>query len=254
MKKLLAFLAAVLLLAGCAADREQPAGTDAEASLAQSAMTKERWTNTDGTALDYWLYTPKNPAEDMPLIVYLHGGSGKGNDLEKILDEGSLPGYLWFGQLSPAAYVLIPQLPESCKGWTDRAEALMKLISHVEADCAIDSGRVSLTGHSMGGTGAWAVALAYPKTFSAVAPLSGSVQVTEQNLRKLENLPVWAVVGEADTIVPPDSSRKMIEQLSERNPEAKITELPGTDHFGVPELYLDSETGLLDWLIAQKRG
>ena len=254
MKKLLAFLAAVLLLAGCAADREQPAGTDAEASLAQSAMTKERWTDTDGTALDYWLYTPKNPAEDMPLIVYLHGGSGKGNDLEKILDEGSLPGYLWSGQLSPAAYVLIPQLPESCKGWTDRAEALMKLISHVEADCAIDSGRVSLTGHSMGGTGAWAVALAYPKPFSAVAPLSGSVQVTEQNLRKLENLPVWAVVGEADTIVPPDSSRKMIEQLSERNPEAKITELPGTDHFGVPELYLDSETGLLDWLIAQKRG
>ena len=67
-------------------------------------MTKERWTDTDGTALDYWLYTPENPAEDMPLIVYLHGGSGKGNDLEKILDEGSLPGYLWSGQLSPAAY------------------------------------------------------------------------------------------------------------------------------------------------------
>lgn len=108
MKKLLAFLAA-----GCATDREQPAGTDTEASLAQSAMTKERWTDTDGTALDYWLYTPENPAEDMPLIVYLHGGSGKENDLEKILDEGSLPGYLWSGQLSPAAYVLIPQLPEN---------------------------------------------------------------------------------------------------------------------------------------------
>lgn len=254
MKKLLAFLAAVLLLAGCAADREQPAGTDTEASLAQSAMTKERWTDTDGAALDYWLYTPKNPAEDMPLIVYLHGGSGKGNDLEKILDEGSLPGYLWSGQLSPAAYVLIPQLPETCKGWTNRAEALMKRISHVEADCAIDSDRVSFTGHSMGGTGSWTIALAYPRTFSAVAPLSGSVQVTEQNLRKPENLPVWAVLGEADTIVPPDSSREMIEQLSERNPEAKITELPGTDHFGVPEIYLDSETGLLDWLIAQKRG
>lgn len=91
MKKLLAFLAAVLLLAGCAADREQPAGTDAEASLAQSAMTKERWTDTDGTALDYWLYTPKNPAEDMPLIVYLHGGSGKGNDLEKNPGRGQPP-------------------------------------------------------------------------------------------------------------------------------------------------------------------
>lgn len=174
MKKLLAFLTAILLLTGCTVDREQPAGTDTEASSAQSAMTKERWTDTDGTALDYWLYTPENPAEDMPLIVYLHGGSGKGNDLKKILDEGSLPGYLWSGQLSPAAYVLIPQLPESCKGWTDRAEALMKRISHVDADCAIDSDRVSLTGHSMGGTGSWAVALAYPRTFSAVAPLSAA--------------------------------------------------------------------------------
>ena len=50
----------------------------------------------------------------------------------------------------------------------------MKLISRVEANCAIDSDRVSLTGHSMGGTGAWAIALAYPRTFSAVAPLSAA--------------------------------------------------------------------------------
>ena len=98
MKKLLAFLTAILLLTGCIVDREQPAGTDTEASSAQSAMTRKHWTDMDGTALDYWLYTPKNPAEDMPLIVYLHGGSGKGNDLEKILDEGSLPGYLWSGR------------------------------------------------------------------------------------------------------------------------------------------------------------
>ena len=26
--------------------------------------------------LKYWLYTPSDPTEDMPLIVYLHGGSG----------------------------------------------------------------------------------------------------------------------------------------------------------------------------------
>ena len=60
----------------------------------------------------------------------------------------------------------------------------MKLLSRVEADYAIDSDWVSLTGSSMGGTGAWAIALAYPGTFSAVAPLSGSVRVTEQNLQK----------------------------------------------------------------------
>lgn len=28
-------------------------------------------------SMRYWLYTPANPTENMPLIVYLHGGSGK---------------------------------------------------------------------------------------------------------------------------------------------------------------------------------
>ena len=38
--------------------------------------------------------SPENPAEDMPPIVYLHGNSGKEDDLQKILDKGSLPAYL----------------------------------------------------------------------------------------------------------------------------------------------------------------
>ena len=92
MKKLPAFLTAILLLTGCTVDREQPMHT--EASFPQSTMTRKRWTDMDGSTLDDWLYSPENPAEDMPPIVYLHGNSGKEDDLQKILDKGSLPAYL----------------------------------------------------------------------------------------------------------------------------------------------------------------
>ncbi len=30
----------------------------------------------------YWLYTPSVPTDNMPLIIYLHSGGGKGDDLE----------------------------------------------------------------------------------------------------------------------------------------------------------------------------
>ena len=44
--------------------------------------------------LKYWLYTPSDPTENMPLIVYLHGGSGKGDDLELITAVDGFPKYL----------------------------------------------------------------------------------------------------------------------------------------------------------------
>ena len=41
----------------------------------------------------------------------------------------------------------------------------MKLIGALEEEYKIDPDRVSLTGHSMGGTGVWQLALAYPGSF-----------------------------------------------------------------------------------------
>ena len=41
---------------------------------------------TKVNGLNCWLYTPENAAKNMPLIVYLHGITGKGNDLDKTKD------------------------------------------------------------------------------------------------------------------------------------------------------------------------
>ena len=113
----------------------------------------------------------------------------------------------------------------------------------------INTSNIGLTGHSMGGTGTWQIALSYPDKFSAVAPLSGSVKLTNKNISKLKNTPVWAIVGNEDTIVSPSTSINFINELKTSNSNAKITILDGYDHFEVPNAYL--ETDVINWLITQ---
>lgn len=200
--------------------------------------------------LKYWLYTPSDPTENMPLIVYLHGGSGKGDDLELITAVDGFPNYLRDGQLGDVrAYVIIPQLPSSQKGWANGASAVYELIQVTVSKFGIDEENISLTGHSMGGTGTWNLALSYPTLFARIAPLSGSVRVQPEYIEKLKNIPVWAFVGSADTIVPPDSSMEFVAALKEAGGNAGITIFGDADHFTVPSLtYLDKDIDLISWL------
>ncbi len=226
-----------LLCAGCG---------DAAAVSPAGALTA----HTRDAGLSYWLYTPQSTGTPKPLVLYLHGGSGKGSGLNAVLEAESLPRFLQEGQIAPDAYVIMPQLPANCKGWSDRTAQLLQLLDDIKAQYPIAC--TALTGHSMGGTGCWELALAHPEAFCAAAPLSGSVQLTEQNLTALQSLPVWAVVGSADTIVKPDASEQFIAALQQKNPNARLTVCEGATHFDVPQTYLDSTLGLLDWLTAAR--
>lgn len=68
-------------------------------------------------------------------------------------------------------------------------------------------------------------------------------------IEKLKNIPVWAFVGSADTIVPPDSSMEFVAALKEAGGNAGITIFGDADHFTVPSLtYLDKDIDLISWL------
>ena len=221
-----------LFVAGCSG--ESTAETGSQLSAYQS-----------DSGLSYWLYTPQNQT-DKPLILYLHGGSGKGSDLKTILSVDGFPRDLQEGSLFPDAFVVIPQLPAECRGWSERSEQLLRLLSELKQRYSIRS--ISMTGHSMGGTGTWDLALKYPDVFSAIAPLSGSIQNTPQAVEALQNMPVWAIVGSDDTIVSPEMSVVFMEALQAVNPHAKLTVLEGFEHSEVPKAYLDPTLGLMDWL------
>ncbi len=211
-----------------------------------SVLTK----NTFGS-MGYLLYTPADAKPEMPLIVYLHGGHGKGNDLSVLTDTDGFPKYLADGLLGEVpAYVLIPQLSTEQKGWKPAAKNVMQLIDKVCEENSIDRSNISLTGHSMGGTGTWDLALAYPDVFSHVAPMSGSIDTTDETLATLKNTPVWAFVGENDVVVKPESSERFIAALKKQNADAKITVFSETDHVGVPQkAWLKHSAELLDWML-----
>ena len=204
--------------------------------------------------LDYWLYAPPGARDGLPLIVYLHGGSGRGDDLELVMEAESLPKFLRDGDLALSAYVVMPQLPSGETGWDGVTEGLAELIDAVVEDCGADAGRVSLTGHSMGGTGAFAVAAALPGRFSCVAPLSGSVRDTREMRAALADLPVWAIAGAQDDVVDPAAARDFLAALRAVNPDARYAEVEDAGHFDLPaRAYLDGEVGLVRWLLSYER-
>lgn len=217
-----------------------------------SAITEGGYQEDGGDRLGYLLYTPADAVAGMPLVVYLHGGSGKGEELSLLTGMEGFPQYLAEGLLGEVpAYVLIPQLSADKRGWADMGETLLSLIDVVVQNCGIDEAKISLTGHSMGGTGAWAIAGMAPEKFSCVAPMSGSIQTTKANLEALTQLPVWAFVGAKDAIVAPDTSVRFVEALKRAGGNARVTVLEQADHFAVPEAYLNETYSLLDWMLEQ---
>lgn len=212
----------------------------------QSTLTEGQY-----SSMGYLLYTPANAQADMPLIVYLHGGHGKGSDLSILTTTDGFPQYLADGTLGEIpAYVLIPQLPADQNGWKAADDTVMSLIDKICTENKIDRSRINLTGHSMGGTGTWDIALLHPEVFSRIAPMSGSIQTTPETLAALSDMPIRTFVGDADRVVKPESTEQFIAALQEQNTNAKLTVFADTDHVGVLQTaWLEDGAALIDWLI-----
>lgn len=199
--------------------------------------------------LQYYLYTPSNPTSNMPLIIYLHGGTNKKADVTALLTTEGFPKYLYDGYyVNLRAYVAIPKLDNSYKGWVDVSSLIRDLIKTLNTNYAIDMGKIALTGHSMGGTGTYQLQTKLSNTFACIAPMSGSIQNTQENLTALSKTKIWAFIGTEDTIVSPDSSREIIKALKEKGANAIITELNGATHFDVPSLAYKNPD-LIQWLV-----
>lgn len=210
-------------------------------------MSQNSFASSSIGTMGYWLYTPENATDNMPLIVYLHGGSGSGSDLSLVI-SGSLPLFLTDGSVKNIpAYVLMPQCPNS-KTWEQIGTSVKELIDKIVTDKKINNKKVSLTGHSLGGSGTWNMGATYASFFCCMAPLSGSVYTA--NAANYIGIPVWAFVGSADTVVDPASSQTIVPAINNLGGNAQIKIYSGATHFDVPALvYKDATVDLLNWMI-----
>ncbi|GAB2594463.1 carboxylesterase family protein [Spirosoma areae] len=197
---------------------------------------------------DYLLYLPKDykrGSAAYPLVIYLHGGSQRGQDLTKLKTYG-LPYLVDKGHHFPFI-IASPQCPVG-KSWsTDNW--LDSLYTDLATNYRVDAKRVYLTGISLGGYGSWQTAVDHPDKFAAVVPLCGGCDDSTQICR-LKQVPIWTFHGTADAIIPISETERLVKRLENCKGQVKFTRLEKEGH---SIQYLYEDTAIFDWLLKQHK-
>lgn len=224
---------------------------------------KKAYTTKDGTRLPYRLYVPLgyDSSRKYPLLLWLHGGDGRGSDNVRQLNGGNQLATHFFisdaVQLKMPMFVLLPQCP-SGDNWSDPdlnqptkwLEFTMRALADVQKEYSIDPDRLYLAGQSMGGLGVWSTLQAYPGKWAAALILSAYDNFTD--MKALAQTPLWVFQGSEDETVPVTLVRDMMKQLRKAHANLRYTEYPKMDHQVWKKAF--AEPDLLPWLSSQKRG
>lgn len=182
-----------------------------------------------GREMPYHLYVPSSydPKVGAPLVVALHGYGGNQDyffavvkdDLKALCERY---GYIfvapmgysvsgWYGAPmsvpggpppasgnAPARPLPPPQTgtPEEQVRERQLSEQdVMNVVDLVRKEYKVDSARVYLMGHSMGGFGAWYLGAKHADLWAAIAPMSGTTPTHDIDVKTLSKLPVLVAVG-----------------------------------------------------------
>jgi predicted peptidase len=200
------------------------------------------------TIYRYLLYLPKNYRRESsrryPLLVYLHGKSCRGYNLEKLKRYG--PPYLISEGWNFPFIIISPQCPPDRIWNTD--DWFPTLYRSLLSKYRIDRSRIYLTGMSMGGSGVWAVAIKHPEYFAAAIPLCGGWRT--KNITAMKHIPVWAFHGANDKIVDPRETEKMVDALRKAGGRVRYSKLKGKGH-SIHKVYEHEE--IYEWLLRHRK-
>jgi predicted peptidase len=190
----------------------------------------------------YRLFIPKETRHAQPLVLFLHGGAGRGADNSRQLTEGN--GMLANMFVREDAYVLAPQTRNE-----HDAKTTLAILDEVMKRHRIDRNRVYVVGQSLGGYGAIDVLAAAPERFAAgviVAAGDGG-----RDAKKLARVPLWFFHGERDETIDVAQPRALVAKIKAAGGKVKYTEYAGQEH-GLAWLVVKDRT-LAPWLFAQRR-
>lgn len=192
------------------------------------------------------LYTPsiaeRQDTMVHPLIVFLHGASLSGNNLNRVEHYGPLDAV--HKGLDIQAYVMAPQ---SRGGW-DPAK-VMKCVEWATQNCKVDTTRIYVIGMSMGGYGTLDFASTYADKIAAAIGICGGVN---KPIDPLATLPLWILHGTADRPVPIQQSERIVQRINEINKGERLifTRLPGINHGQPARLFYRHE--MYEWLLEHR--
>ncbi len=190
----LAFFALALLTTGCI-------GGDSASSSSAHAI------DVNGMQREYRLFTPAAPpAGEMPLLIAVHGGSGREDrfpqqtEFEALAEEQGLVIAYPLSELQPGneGEWLLNTAPES-RHDLDFMEAL---IDDISARHSIDATRIYGTGYSLGSMFTYELACHLSNRFAAVASHAGAMPASPNSCAPEHNIGVMHLHGVQDPIIP----------------------------------------------------
>ena len=229
----------------------------------------EARTHKSDWVMPYRLFRPQASGK-LPLIMYLHGSGGLGDDNLKQLGFGNIFGTrVWLLPENQKAFPCCVLVPQTDRGWCrydlsqrtegpakvlpglgDGSRLALEIVDALGREFPIDERRIYVMGQSMGGAGTWNVITHRPNFFAAAVICCGSVS-PEDGTGSIDT-PLWNFHGDSDQTVPVSVSRERMAARRKAGGHPLYTEYSGVDH----EVYqwAFTEPELPKWVFAQHRG
>jgi len=281
---------------------------DGEGEGTVGAAVLELYEAREFKGVKYRLLKPidlaKNPDQKYPMILSLHGAGGTGNDNVRNLREWNTTLAQEELRRKHPCFVVAPQsvgpwrTPGMAANYTDEKIANMSedwqeivkgrskllqdpkggnldrvfmLLDALAKEFLIDTDRVYVVGHSMGGFGTWTAVAEQPNRFAAAITSAGWLGPW-QDANAVKDLPIWSFQGAKDKTSQVSLGNSTFERMKAIGAKMKFTEVANIGHgvmFPAFSYTGDSEenTGVTkyasdrcdktadvwDWLFGQKR-
>ena len=204
-----------------------------------------------GKEMPFSLFVPRGYNKDKayPLMVALHGlGSSHWQMIR-------YPGLTRLAQ--EHGYIVVAPMGYNSSGWygsrgqTSRRsnprnlgelseKDVLNVLGIVREELSIDTNRIYLMGHSMGGGGTWHIGMKYPEIWAALAPVAPAPPRNMNDLTKIKHIPVIVVCGDKDGLV--RLARVWVARMKALKMDFEYIEVKGGGHVRpafekLPEIY-----------------
>ena len=208
------------------------------ATVTAATIRVEKHVDEVEDGYNYWLAHPADTVGAKPVVIFLHGASLCGIQMERVKRYGPIHAVELGREVD--AYIIAPQNP----GGAWRPAKVKRVLDSVKAGYDIDTTRIYVVGMSLGGYGTIDFAAAYPDEVAAAVAICGGGTV--KDLSVLHKVPLWLIHGTADRAVSVRESDRIADAIKQADSTASrliYDRVTGMNHsqparvFYLPEMY-----------------
>lgn len=208
----------------------------AQLSAVRGKSTYNYWINLPGDSI-----LKSNP----PILIFLHGRSLSGTDLNKVKQYGVIS-EIEKGREIPAIVIA----PQVASGEWD-PDKLLTLLQDIQKQYATDTSRVYVCGMSLGGYGTLHFAGKHSDKITAAVALCGGGN--SKDACNLSQIPLWIQHGTADKPVPVSESRNIVKAIKACDGGKNLIykEIAGASHGAMEREFRSDE--MYNWMFSKTK-